>query len=189
MTLLHEISEKERIRSLLKDKRRSLSFDRRKEARDALTLTLLPLLKSYKAVLSFYSLPEEIDLCSINQHLAEEGKLHLPKIQNEGLKIHFVTKFNDDLLQFKSKLLEPDPSKCLLIDPKNIDCILVPGLGFDKDHRRIGYGKGHYDKLLGLLIKRSLFPKMIGIGFKEQYYEDYLPHEPHDIPLDEVKLF
>jgi len=190
MTLCTEISPKDIARSILKKKRSALSLERRKKAYSDLNVTLLPLLKSYKTILSFYNLPEEIDVSFVNRILAEEGKLLLPKVQEGALmQIYQVKNLSSELLRSKWGLLEPDPSKCLLIDIKNTDCILVPGLGFDIHHHRIGYGKGHYDQLLAECAERSLFPKTIGLGFKEQYCENGLPHEPHDKQVDELKLF
>ncbi len=193
MTLSIEISptiEKELARSILKKRRSNLSLERRKKAYVDLNLNLLPLLKRYKAVLSFHSLAEEIDMAWLNHILAEEGKLHLPKVQQGTfLQIYQVNNPSSELMRSQWGLFEPDPFQCILTDLKNIDCILVPGLGFDKDHYRIGYGKGHYDQLLAQFMKHSFFPTTVGIGFKEQFCECGLPHEPHDIPLDHLKLF
>lgn len=65
-----------------------------------------------------------------------------------------------------------------------IDLILVPALGFDKRKYRIGYGKGYYDRLL-----KDIETPTIGVGFKEQLYDQLLPVEPWDIPVKEVLLF
>lgn len=182
--------EKELARSILKKKRSDLSSERRKKARADLNFNLLPLLKTYKAVLSFHSVAEEIDTTWLNQILAEEGKLYLPKVQPGALlQIHLIKNPSSDLIRSPWGLFEPDLSRCALTDIQIIDCILVPGLGFDKDHHRIGYGKGHYDQLLAHFKKHSLFPKTIGIGFKEQFCRSGLPLGPHDIPLDDLKLF
>ncbi len=185
MTALY--TEKELLRALLKKKRGALSAERRKKAYADLNRTLLPLLKPYKAILSFHSLPEEIDLTFINQMLAVEGKLHLPKV-GSPLQIFHIKNPSQELFPSKWGLFEPDSSQSLLVDIKKIDCILVPGLGFDKDHYRIGYGKGHYDALLALCVQQSHHPATVGVGFTEQYYNE-LPRESHDMPLDELKLF
>jgi 5-formyltetrahydrofolate cyclo-ligase len=250
MTLSTEVNsaiEKGLARSIFKKKRSALSSERRKEACADLNLHLLPLLKTYQAVLSFQSLAEEIDTTGINHLLAEEGKLHLPKVEqstfltrvldNRPMKIDeisdgFCTKIREagvedaaseriliqntpkdidchrvliqnssflqiyqvnnpssELLRSHWGLFEPDPFRCPLTDLKNIDCILIPGLGFDRDRHRIGYGKGHYDQLLAQFMKHSFFPMTIGIGFKEQFCQCGLPHETHDVQLDELKLF
>lgn len=66
---------------------------------------------------------------------------------------------------------------------KEISIALVPGVGFDLESHRLGYGKGFYDKLL----KDTLFLKW-GVGFHEQLVEK-LPIEAHDVKLDAVYLF
>jgi 5-formyltetrahydrofolate cyclo-ligase len=180
---------KKGMRILLKEKRNTLSLERRKEAKRAAAFILIPLLKPYKTILSFYNLSEEIDLTSLNQYLAAKGKLHLPRVGDHITQVYCVKDLRRELIEGKYKVQEPDPFKCASIDVRNIDCILVPGLGFDKHHRRIGYGKGHYDRLLAQLTQLSIFPKTIGVGFKEQYCDNDLPHSPHDVSLDDVKLF
>jgi 5-formyltetrahydrofolate cyclo-ligase len=181
------IQSKEHLRVVLREKRNALPQERRRAAYASLNRTLVPLLKTYKAVLSFHSFSDEIDLTFVNLMLAEEGKLHLPKVEEDaGLKIYRVNDPSKELHKSKWGLWEPDPAVCLQIDIATIDCILVPGLGFDIDHHRIGYGKGHYDQLLA---QCSPLLKTIGIGFKEQYCPSGLPFEPHDVPLDELKLF
>jgi 5-formyltetrahydrofolate cyclo-ligase len=175
---------KSELRSLLKERRNVLSLQRRAEASHALAAELLPLLKSYKAILSFCSLPPEIDLSFLNQVLAEEGKLYLPRVQNELLEVYQVDDLKT-LIRSHWNILEPDPELCILTDLETIDCILVPGLGFDSDNRRIGYGKGHYDRLLTM----TSGARSIGLGFKEQYCEEGIPFEEHDIHMDVVKLY
>ena len=175
---------KSELRSLLKERRNILSEQRRAEASHALDAELLPLLKSYKAILSFCSLPQEIDLSFLNQLLAGEGKLYLPRVQNELLEVYQVDDLQT-LVRSQWNILEPDPELCILADLEALDCILVPGLGFDADNRRIGYGKGHYDRLLTKISG----VRSIGLGFKEQYWEEGIPFEEHDIQLNGVRLY
>lgn len=42
----------------------------------------------------------------------------------------------------------PEPVEGILVDPKDIDMVLVPLLAFDKKGMRVGYGKGYYDRFL-----------------------------------------
>src|SRR5262245_32375199 len=44
-------------------------------------------------------------------------------------------------------LLEPDAS-APEVPPEQLDVVLVPGLAFDGQARRLGYGKGHYDEVV-----------------------------------------
>jgi 5-formyltetrahydrofolate cyclo-ligase len=172
------------LRPVLKQKRAALSSHRRYEARQSLVEKLLPLLKTYNSILSFHSLSTEIDLSLMNQALAKEGKLHLPKIDHDELLLYRVQDL-ETLIPSKLGFYEPDPVCCESIHVDYLDCILVPGLGFDANRHRIGYGKGHYDRLLASL--RST--RKIGIGFKEQLWEQGIPFEEHDVRLDEIRLY
>ena len=68
------------------------------------------------------------------------------------------------------------------VSPEEIDLVIVPGLGFDSQTRRLGRGKGFYDRFF-----RRLRPgvPLIGIAFDEQIAE-IIPTEPHDRRVDTV---
>ncbi|MFA7717828.1 MAG: 5-formyltetrahydrofolate cyclo-ligase, partial [Candidatus Absconditabacterales bacterium] len=65
----------------------------------------------------------------------------------------------------------------------SIDIILVPGLAFTKNGKRLGRGQGYYDTFL------AQYPhaKKIGLGFTCQLVDE-LPVSDHDIVLDEIIL-
>ena len=76
--------------------------------------------------------------------------------------------------------MEPIPSKCTIASYKNIDIILVPGVGFDRNFNRLGYGGGFYDKLLeGLPVKTP----RIALAFNIQLIEN-IPVMAHDLKMD-----
>lgn len=60
--------------------------------------------------------------------------------------------------------------------------MLVPGLAFDADGFRLGYGLGYYDRTLGALREAGSL-LAIGIAYAAQLIEA-VPHEDHDQPLD-----
>lgn len=60
------------------------------------------------------------------------------------------------------------------------EIIIVPGLGFTKSGKRLGRGKGFYDRYLE---KNSVIK--IGIAFESQVLED-LPVDAHDVLMDFV---
>jgi 5-formyltetrahydrofolate cyclo-ligase len=109
------------------------------------------------SVLSFSPFGSEIDLAPLNQRLAAENRLYLVPYRVESL---------------------------IEVPLSQIACILVPGLGFDRDNYRLGYGQGYYDRFLAE-AKDIL---TIGVGFREQYCEEPLPRDPWDIPVKELLL-
>lgn len=182
---------KKPVRIKLHSVRNALSFQRREEAKSALTTTLWPQLQAHRFVCSFCSVGSEIDTSTLNQLLAAEGRLVLPKMENSNLQLYLVTDLQEQLesnSRFFS-LLEPVPEICTQVPLEEITCVLVPALGFDHDQRRIGYGKGYYDRLIAQAKAASLPLSFMGIGFQEQMQSQPLPAGPHDMPLDTIYLF
>ncbi|AAB96136.1 5-formyltetrahydrofolate cyclo-ligase [Mycoplasmoides pneumoniae] len=64
-------------------------------------------------------------------------------------------------------------------EPNQIDCFLIPLVGFNKDNYRLGFGKGYYDRYLMQLTRQQ--PK-IGIAYSFQK-GDFLA-DPWDVQLD-----
>lgn len=179
------IKEKQLVRKELIKIRSKISDARKKEAAYAACFQLKKKLSRFKNILSFYSIKSEININQLNQDLAKEQRLLLPKIEDVGLSAHRVTQLNQLHLS-SSGLLEPHPNFSIPSALEDLDCILVPALGFDRLCHRIGYGKGHYDQLLQKLQHR---PYTIGVGFQEQLCINPLPIEKHDISLHEILLF
>jgi 5-formyltetrahydrofolate cyclo-ligase len=68
------------------------------------------------------------------------------------------------------------------IDPQLLDVVVVPGLAFTTDGRRLGQGGGHYDRFLPRVRPGC---RTVGAAFAEQLVDD-LPTEPHDVRVDTV---
>ncbi|MET0911145.1 MAG: 5-formyltetrahydrofolate cyclo-ligase [Ilumatobacteraceae bacterium] len=68
------------------------------------------------------------------------------------------------------------------LDVTLLDVVVVPGLAFTADGRRLGQGGGHYDRFLPRLRAGCV---TVGAAFAEQLVAD-LPTEPHDVRLDLV---
>lgn len=63
-------------------------------------------------------------------------------------------------------------------DLSAIGVVLVPGLAFDRAGRRLGRGKGYYDRLLAGL------PGALRVGVTlERFLRDVVPTEPHDLAM------
>jgi 5-formyltetrahydrofolate cyclo-ligase len=166
-------------RQILLEIRNSLSVKRREEA----ALHLRTLLVSRGRLLSFFSFQSEIDTHSLNVILASQGRLFLPKREKDALIPYQVTDLASQLQKTSFGLMEPKPELCKRASFDQFDAILVPGLGFDSDHYRLGYGKGYYDRLLA----HTKLPA-IGVGFQEQAVASPLPKDPWDLPVQELIL-
>lgn len=81
--------------------------------------------------------------------------------------------------------LEPGPfgimqpkRRAPLVEP---DVVFVPLVAIDANGTRLGRGKGHYDRALGLLRKTGA--RLIGVGWGMQRLEAQIPQDPWDVPL------
>lgn len=175
---------KPELRASLKKQRADIPNKRKAEASSQCVRFFKRHLSSFQKVLSFAPMTEEIDLWPLNQELAKQGKLLLPRVVDNELWIFPVNDLEKDLQRSSYGILEPEQNEMKRIDLSIIDCIIVPGLGFTGDNHRIGYGKGYYDRILA----KCDHAQKIGAGFFEQKVDDCM-QEPHDISLDQVFLF
>jgi 5-formyltetrahydrofolate cyclo-ligase len=76
-------------------------------------------------------------------------------------------------------VLEPTAG-CPVVPLNQLDFILVPGVGFDLAGRRLGRGKGFYDRLLAEVRGHKC-----GVAFDAQIVAQ-LPEEPHDVRVDSI---
>jgi 5-formyltetrahydrofolate cyclo-ligase len=75
----------------------------------------------------------------------------------------------------------PEPEAgCPAVPLNQLDLILVPGVGFDSAGRRLGRGKGFYDRLLAQVRGHKC-----GVAFEQQLVTE-LPEEPHDVRVDSI---
>ena len=103
-----------------------------------------------------------------------------PAVVGESLEFRRVDHLRD-LRRGAFGIPEPLDS-CDVIDQCMADLIVIPGVGFDLKGKRVGYGKGFYDKFLSELPKKV---EKIGIAFSIQELEE-IPRMPHDILLDTI---
>lgn len=178
--------EKNEVRAHFKMVRKNICHSRRKIALGATIESIVPMVNQCKYVLSYASFKDELSTIEVNDFLEKEGKLLLPKIHNNSLRVFHITNIKSQLEISRWGVLEPIEKFSKEIQYDEIDLAIVPGLAFDIYNHRIGYGKGFYDRVLSLLS-----PEVIscGIGFKEQIFKKQLPLECHDKALSQVILF
>lgn len=67
-----------------------------------------------------------------------------------------------------------------IAERQNIDLIVVPGLGFDNDGYRIGYGKGYYDRYLSGFVGQT-----VGLCYMECLLSRVI-HDEYDKKIETV---
>lgn len=136
-------------------------------------------------ILSFHSFGSEIDLSLLNHRLASENRLLLPRVEGNSLAAYKISDLTHSLQKAPLGGFEPNPHLNPQIAISKISLILVPGLAFDREHFRLGYGRGYYD----CFLKEAGNVDTLGIGFKEQLVEGLLPKDPWDVPLENCSFF
>ncbi|MFC3039067.1 5-formyltetrahydrofolate cyclo-ligase [Virgibacillus xinjiangensis] len=74
-------------------------------------------------------------------------------------------------------LLEPNPEETEKLEKEFLELLVVPGLLFDRNGYRIGFGGGYYDRFL------NGFPNLTISILNAEQLVDHLPNEPYDIPV------
>jgi len=96
-----------------------------------------------KSIFIYISFGNEVRTYGIIMTAKKQGKkVYVPKII--GSEMRAVDCDLNRLSINKFGIMEPIKYKT--IDEKNIDLCITPGLAFDEDKNRLGYGKGYYDK-------------------------------------------
>jgi len=85
---------------------------------------------------------------------------------------------DSELRESKFGVPEPKPEFLRPFPPEEIELVVVPGIAFDKDGYRIGYGAGYYDRFLKLCPKACL----LGLAYELQIVKSAFP-EHWDIPV------
>lgn len=144
---------KREIRKKVQEERDSLS-PRERTARSAAVLDRLWSLEDFReadTVFFFISFRSEVDTVPmIKQALAEGKRVCLPYTYTDSKQMvaSHVLDFENDLEPGNYDIMEPRPESIRPIPPEEIDIIVMPGVAFDVDGRRLGYGGGYYDRFL-----------------------------------------
>lgn len=109
--------------------------------------------------------------------------LYLPRY-NATIDQYTLVQIHDlstDCILGKYDILEPNTDLPEVTSLPNDTICLVPGLAFTQDGKRLGRGKGYYDKLL------AKYPALIPVGLSWQ--SQIVPHLPttqYDVPITHI---
>ena len=114
----------------------------------------------------------------LEQAIRDGKKVAVPKVYGDTMKFIYL----EDLTQVeKSDMGIPEPVADEPVAEDQTALVLMPGLAFDKEGHRIGYGGGFYDKFL---MAEPNHPT-VALCYDFQMY-DHLDTEEFDIPVDLV---
>lgn len=132
-----------------------------------------------KTLALYAPIHHEVDTVLVQLHASLLGKRVLyPKVEGESLVFRQV-KAPTDLVSGSFGIKTPGDD-CVAVPTEEIDIFIIPGVAFDMFGRRIGYGKGYYDRALHPLERSG---KLIGFCYDFQVV-DAIIGEPHDVTMD-----
>ncbi|KAG9128442.1 hypothetical protein FRC07_011199 [Ceratobasidium sp. 392] len=193
-------AQKAAVRKTVLNARSLLSASQIKNSSEAITKKLVEshAFQSSKSVSCFLSMAGEVDTDGIVRAVLNTGKtLYVPRMNGRVINMLRVYDSHDlDSLEAgKWGIREPSPLKAEVgrheaLQEGNLDLIVMPGVAFDSNLARLGYGRGYYDRFVNSYAEKygeSRIPKLVAIALDEQVVEPgMIPMESHDRTLHSV---
>jgi 5-formyltetrahydrofolate cyclo-ligase len=176
--------DKKYYRDLIKTKREAEDFLEKKRKDKVIFQKLLKDDKYERAdkLFIYVSLASEIDTHNvIKAALLENKKVYVPKVISRSLGMVAV-KINslEELRKNNMGILEPIEA-LKIISKEDIDLAIIPGLAFDVNGNRIGYGGGYYDRFFqGIKV-----PFMSALAYEYQVFPQ-IAQDAFDIKIDKI---
>lgn len=122
---------------------------------------------------------KEVDTWPMIERLLEKGKtvaLPVTNKKDKSITLKVITSKDDTEL---CDLKFPEPKKsCISIPPEEIDLVIIPGIAFDQQGNRLGFGHGYYDRLL-----KKLHCPVVALAYEFQILHA-IPRQEHDVPAN-----
>ena len=172
--------DKGALRKMVRARLSAVSMEERVErsARMSAELDACLSASGARVVALFSPLPDEPQIWKFVEYLSGRCLVALPRVEGDVMRFY---RYGGAGME-KGAFGIMEPSDAELVEPGDIDVIVVPGVAFSLSGVRTGRGKGYYDKYMSQLGFRAL---KIGVCFKEQIVDSLLP-DPHDVPVDTV---
>ncbi|XP_033345205.1 5-formyltetrahydrofolate cyclo-ligase [Bombus vosnesenskii] len=154
-------------------------------------LCSLPQFRESTRISLYLSTKDEIDTIEILKYIFERKKVvFIPRYKGKEMEMVKLLSMQDyeTLPLTKWNIKQPNVNELRenALQTGGLDLILIPGVAFTANGKRLGHGMGYYDKFLDLCLKKQQkIPHLIALAFNEQLCED-IPTSENDILLDLV---
>lgn len=139
---------KQEARERMKILRRELTKEERERKNQVIANYLLefPAMQQETWFFPFVSYGTEVDTLGMLKQILATGNLGVavPRVEGKEMEFYEITSMNDLKTGYQG-ILEPVTKKCV---PAKEGVMLLPGLAFDREKNRVGYGGGYYDRYL-----------------------------------------
>lgn len=135
------------------------------------------LYRQAKTIYGYLPYNQEVRTVSMLERALRDGKkVAVPKVYGEEMKFIYL----DDLSKVEKGYAGiPEPIADEPVADDQAALVLMPGLAFDKEGHRIGYGGGFYDKFLAAEPNHPTLALCYDFQMQE-----HLETEEFDIPVD-----
>ncbi|MFH1448803.1 MAG: 5-formyltetrahydrofolate cyclo-ligase [bacterium] len=175
---------KQELRNKLLHKRNLLKKEKIEEKSRKIKERLFSLQEVSKAqiIFTYVNFGSEVATREIIMELIKQKKkvavpLALPK--EKRLLISEIKNMEEELEIGTFGILEPKVNYRRIISPQEVDLVIVPGVVFDQEGYRIGYGGGYYDRFL-LELRKDV--TCLGLAFQLQIVKSF-PRDLNDLPV------
>lgn len=149
------------------------------------TLTATEEYSKSKTVLVYMDFRNEVKTSELIKKMLHQSKhviIPYTDVKNTLIIPVEIKDMANDLCLCSYGYLEPKKEIIKEVEVDKIDLIIVPGVVFDKNLNRIGFGKGYYDRILNRKRKDT---KAVAIAYEFQVMDE-IPHEEHDKKMDMI---
>ena len=138
--------------------------------------------KKAKIIMCYIAFGGEVNTKEIIREAKKIGKLICVPVCRKNKEIMQPAIFQDHARLKRGPYGVLEPVTEAQVKPEDLDLIIVPGLAFDKKGRRLGRGKGCYDRFLSTLPKDT---PSIGLAFDFQILP-LIPATKHDVGVTKI---
>lgn len=137
------------------------------------------------AILCYYSIGSEVDTHQFLDRAISDGKrVYIPRVlSKEEMRFYLYESEKLAVSRFGIPEPEEDPEKEFVFEKESPEkCLVVmPGLSFDNDGGRLGYGGGYYDRFLAARPGMHTCAVAFGAQIRE-----HVPTDPLDVRPQKV---
>lgn len=174
---------KNRIRKEIMAKRNALSKEEIESKSEIIYQRVIvhPAFQNADLVFAYIDAKNEVQTRLLIEYAWKSGKkVAVPKVHGEIMKFYLITSY-EDLEPGCFGIQEPKETCEEVLIPMENSLVIMPGVAFDRQGNRIGYGKGYYDKYF------SAYPDVykIAIAFEVQIVP-MVPADEFDVKADIV---
>ncbi|QYY35143.1 5-formyltetrahydrofolate cyclo-ligase [Ruficoccus sp. ZRK36] len=178
---MNEHPDKKRLRAEVRARRRAMSWQQVRDGSAAICerLNELQLWRDAGTVCVYLSLGNEVITHELVHDALGAKRILIPRSHEGGTMTWHQLYEWEALEPGMYGILEPPPQSPE-VDPPCPDLILVPGLAFDREGRRLGHGGGYYDRFLA-----HTGGAKVALAYDWQVF-DHIPHQGHDVHMDAI---